>query len=80
MREWQLAESVVRTKAHLPVVLGLDGPLSHGSSHAIGSVGLPSERVRTRYPLWVMGPIYTSATPLSVASRGSAGLTTASER
>ena len=58
--------SVIRTKAHLAVVLGLDGSLSHGSSHGIGSVELPSERVRTRYPLWVMGPIYTSCDSLSL--------------
>ena len=60
-------ESVVRTKAHLPVVLGLDGPLSHGSSHAIGSVGLPSERGRAHYPLGTMGPIYTLRDALSLA-------------
>ena len=42
---------VIRTKAYLAVALGLDRPLSHGSSHGIGSVGLPSERVRTHYPL-----------------------------
>ena len=66
-------ESVVRTSALLPVVLGLDGPLSHGSSHGIGSVGLPSERGRAHYPLGTMGPIYTLRDALSLAAvlRGS---------
>ena len=47
--------TVRRTKACLAVVWGLDGPLSHDQSHGIGSVGFPSERVRTHYPLWDEG-------------------------
>ena len=64
--------TVRRTKACLAVVWGLNGPLSHDPSHGIGSVGFPSERVRTHYTLWMRGPIYTRARFL-VASRGSAG-------
>ena len=74
-----MAESVIRTKAHLPVALGLEGPSSHGSSHGSGSVGLPSERVSTHCPLGTMGPIYTLCDPLSLAAVLQ-GPTTGSER
>ncbi len=61
-------ESVIRTKAHLAVVLWLDRQLSHDSSHCIGSVGLPSERGRASTTGDDGANIHTAR--LLVASRG----------
>ena len=63
------------------MVVGFDGPLSHGSSHGTGSVGLPSKRVRFlllggssnagSVPRWFLGSWLAAGAGLRAASHPS---------